>query len=97
MNILHQVLLFESPAKASDGGYKASDFKKVDERFGKLKDLQSVRDQMESKSMFLMLDIVLHHTSDQYAWAIKAMSVDTNYKNYGIKKAYFHFIIHIFN
>ncbi len=82
VNFLHLMPLFESPAEESDGGYAVSDFRKVAKRFGTLKDLENLQQLMQEKNMYLMLDIVLNHTSDQHEWALKARQGDTNYSNY---------------
>jgi amylosucrase len=82
VNFLHVMPIFESPAGESDGGYAVSDFRKVDERFGTLEDLISFRKKMHSKGMYLMLDIVLNHTSHHHEWARKAKSGDPYYQDF---------------
>lgn len=82
VNLLHLMPLFESPAGESDGGYAVSNFRKVDGRFGQLEDLQALRTQMADKDMYLMLDIVLNHTSHRHEWAEKAKQGDTAYQDY---------------
>jgi amylosucrase len=82
VNLLHLMPLFESPANESDGGYAVSDFRKVDERFGTLDDLKSLQEEMRKRNMYLMLDIVLNHTSDQHEWAIKAKQGDKYFQDY---------------
>ena len=82
VNLLHLMPIFESPADASDGGYAVSNFRKVDARFGTLEDLQQLQKQMLDKGMYLMLDIVLNHTSDRHEWAMKAKEGDPFYGNF---------------
>jgi amylosucrase len=82
VNLLHLMPLFESPENESDGGYAVSNFRKVDKRFGSLSDLKKLRKEMQSKDMFLMLDIVLNHTSHQHEWAEKAKKGDPEFQNY---------------
>ena len=82
VNTLHLMPVFESPAAESDGGYAVSDFRKVDERFGTLKDLQGVQQSLQNENMYLMLDIVLNHTSRQHQWAKKAREGDTFYQDF---------------
>ena len=74
--------VFESPAGESDGGYAVSDFRKVDARFGNLSDLQKLKLAMEEKEMYLMLDIVLNHTSHHHEWARKAKEGDKAFQQY---------------
>ncbi len=82
VNFLHLMPIFESPAGESDGGYAVSNFKKVDPRFGALEDLISLRKKMHSQGMYLMLDIVLNHTSHHHEWAQKAKSGDRYYQSF---------------
>ncbi|MDQ3846481.1 MAG: alpha-amylase family glycosyl hydrolase [Bacteroidota bacterium] len=82
INFLHLMPLFESPEGESDGGYAISNFRKVDERFGTLTDLQNVQEQMQEKGMYLMLDIVLNHTSHHHEWANRAKAGDRYYQDF---------------
>lgn len=82
VNFLHLMPLFESPAGESDGGYAVSDFRKVNNRFGELSNLTDLRDKMDAKGMYLMIDIVLNHTSRQHKWALKAKEGDPKYQDY---------------
>lgn len=82
VNFLHLMPVMESPENASDGGYAVSDFRKVDKRFGTLKELKAVQEKMSSENMHLMMDIVLNHTSNQHEWAQKAKQGDKKYQDY---------------
>jgi len=82
VNFLHLMPLFESPQGESDGGYAVSDFRKVDDRFGTLEELSSLRRKMHEEGMYLMLDIVLNHTSHRHEWAEKAKSGEKKYQDY---------------
>lgn len=82
VNFLHLMPLFESPEGESDGGYAVSNFRKVDERFGSLKDLQALQEKMNNAGMYLMVDIVLNHTSHRHEWAEKAKAGDPTYQQY---------------
>ncbi|MBC7510320.1 MAG: alpha-amylase, partial [Ferruginibacter sp.] len=82
VNFLHLMPVMESPAGESDGGYAVSDFRKVDERFGTLEDLQKLQQKMSTEKMYLMIDIVLNHTSHQHEWAVKAKQGDKKYQDY---------------
>ncbi len=82
VNTLHLMPVFKSPPAESDGGYAVSDFRKVDERFGTLKDLQQVQKLLQKEDMYLMLDIVLNHTSRQHEWAKKAREGDAYYQDF---------------
>ena len=82
INLLHLMPVFESPADESDGGYAVSDFRKVDQRFGDNSDLTELEQKMQKQGMYLMLDIVLNHTSQKHEWAIKAKNGDKKYQDY---------------
>ena len=82
VNFLHLMPVFENPAEESDGGYAVSNFRKVDSRFGTLDDLKSLQNEMQHRNMYLMLDIVLNHTSHQHEWALKAKAGHKEYQDY---------------
>jgi amylosucrase len=82
VNFLHLMPVMQSPEGESDGGYAVSHFRKVDERFGDLDDLKALQQQMRQQNMYLMLDIVLNHTSHKHEWAEKAKSGDQQYQDY---------------
>jgi amylosucrase len=82
VNFLHLMPVFESPVNESDGGYAVSDFRKVDERFGSLEDLLHLQEEMRKRNMYLMIDIVLNHTSHKHEWALKAKAGEKKYQDY---------------
>jgi amylosucrase len=82
VNLLHLMPVFKSPEGESDGGYAVSDFRKVDERFGTIEDLRSLQKSMLNKGIYLMVDIVLNHTSRQHEWALKAKAGDPWYQDF---------------
>ena len=82
VNFLHLMPVFESPAGESDGGYAVSNFRKVDERFGTNDDLNALIKKMNAQNMYLMLDIVLNHTSHHHEWAQKAKAGDPYYQDF---------------
>ncbi|MFN9494151.1 MAG: alpha-amylase family glycosyl hydrolase, partial [Sphingobacteriales bacterium] len=82
VNFLHLMPVFESPEGESDGGYAVSDFRTVDKRFGSMADLKALQKAMMKRGMYLMIDIVLNHTSHRHEWAEKAKAGDTQYQDY---------------
>ena len=82
VNFLHLMPIFQSPDGESDGGYAVSDFRNVDKRFGTLDTLKNIQQKMDSEDMFLMLDIVLNHTSHHHDWAKRAKAGDPVYQDY---------------
>lgn len=71
VNFLHLMPLFKSPEGESDGGYAVEDFRKVEDRLGSIEDLRKLQSKLQSKEMYLMIDIVLNHTSHHHEWAKK--------------------------
>lgn len=82
VNFLHLMPVMQSPEGESDGGYAVSDFRKVDERFGTNEELRSLTRKMRKKGQYLMLDIVLNHTSHHHEWAQKARAGEKKYQDY---------------
>jgi amylosucrase len=82
VNFLHLMPVFESPEGESDGGYAVSDFRKVDKRFGTLADLEKLEKKLRKEDMYLMIDIVLNHTSHHHEWAEKAKKGDKCYQDF---------------
>jgi amylosucrase len=82
VNFLHLMPIFESPEGESDGGYAVSDFRKVASRFGNLQDVENLIADMNASNMYLMLDIVLNHTSHHHEWAKKAKAGDPYYQDF---------------
>ena len=82
VNLLHLMPLFQSPPGESDGGYAVSDYRTVDGRFGTLGDLEQVVHDLNQRGMYLMLDIVLNHTSHRHEWAQQARAGDPYYQQF---------------
>ncbi len=80
VNFLHLMPIMESPESESDGGYAVSDFKTVDKRFGNMSDLKNLQKELLKKDMYLMMDIVINHTSRKHKWAEKAKKGDPEYQ-----------------
>jgi amylosucrase len=82
VNLLHLMPLMESPDGESDGGYAVSDFRKVNARLGTMDDLRKLSRHLKDQNMYLMLDIVLNHTSNAHDWAIEAAKGNTRYQDF---------------
>lgn len=82
INVLHLMPIFQSPPGENDGGYAVSDFRNIDSRFGTMEDLKVLIHEMNTRGMYLMLDIVLNHTSHHHAWAEKAKAGEATYQDY---------------
>ncbi len=82
VNMVHVLPIMACPGVHSDGGYAISDFRKVDERFGNLKDIDKLAKELRKRDMLLTLDVVLNHTSNEHEWAHQAMQGDEKYQDY---------------
>ncbi|PHH93138.1 hypothetical protein CDD83_1 [Cordyceps sp. RAO-2017] len=58
--------IFKSPQV--DMGYDVSDYRAIDDRYGDLAHVDKLRDELHSRGMKLVLDLVMNHTSDQHEW-----------------------------
>ncbi len=63
--------IYQSPM--IDNGYDVSDFRAIDPVFGTMEDLQELIHQIHQRKMYLILDLVLNHTSDLHPWFQKAI------------------------
>ncbi len=82
VNLLHLMPLLKAPKENNDGGYAVSDYRKVDDRVGSMKDLNKLTRKLHQSDKLLMLDFVLNHTSNEHEWAKKAKSGDQKYQDY---------------
>ena len=82
VNFLHLMPLNTRPKKESDGGYAVNSHTKIDSRYGNKKDLESLTKELHSRRMFLMLDFVVNHTSDEHKWAKAAKNGDQKFQEY---------------
>ncbi|MEL7270068.1 MAG: alpha-amylase family protein [Bacteroidota bacterium] len=82
INFLHLMPLMTRPSGESDGGYAVNSYHKVDSKYGTQKDLLDLTQAMRAKGMYLMLDFVVNHTSEEYPWAKKALKGEKKYQDY---------------
>jgi len=82
INLIHLMPLLECPKGKNDGGYAVSNYRKVDEAFGSMEDLEGVISALHKNGMLLQLDLVLNHTSDQHEWAQAARAGDAHFQEY---------------
>lgn len=82
INFLHLMPITTRPKKENDGGYAVNGYTDIDPRYGSKKDLAALTKKMRAKGMYLMLDFVVNHTSDEYPWAIKAKKGSKKYQGY---------------
>lgn len=82
VNFLHLMPITKRPKEENDGGYAVNSYHEVDEKYGTKEDLLALTTKLRSKNMYLMLDFVVNHTSDEFEWAKKAMQGDKKYQDY---------------
>ncbi len=82
INFLHIMPITTRPEGENDGGYAVNSHTTIDPKYGTPKDLESLTAKLRSKNMFLMLDFVVNHTSDEHEWAVKAKAGEEKYQQY---------------
>ena len=82
INILHIMPILDCPKGRSDGGYAVRDFRKINEDIGSIADLDDLVFNLKKRDTLLVLDVVVNHTSDEHAWAVKAREGDKKYQDY---------------
>ncbi len=74
--------IYDSPN--DDNGYDIRDYRKIMTEFGTMEDFDEMLEQIHSRGMKLVMDLVVNHTSDEHEWFQKALAGDEKYKNYYI-------------
>ena len=82
INFLHLMPITTRPDGPNDGGYAVNSYSEVDRQFGTKADLKKLVEAMHEKQMFIMLDFVVNHTSDEFPWAKKAAAGVKKYQEY---------------
>ncbi len=82
VNFLHLMPITTRPEGPNDGGYAVNSYTSVDRRYGSKKDLVNLIDRMHEDEMYIMLDFVINHTSDEFPWAKKAAAGSEKYRGY---------------
>lgn len=69
-----------------DNGYDIADYRDIDPRYGTMEDFDELVREAAKRGMYLMVDMVLNHTSTKHEWFQKALKGDPKYRNYYIFK-----------
>lgn len=71
------------PSARRDNGYDVTDYRSVDSDLGTLEDFTSLVEEVHQRGMKVVIELVVHHTSDQHPW-FKAASTDrhSDYHDY---------------
>jgi oligo-1,6-glucosidase len=78
VDIVWMCPMYESPQY--DMGYDISNYEAVDSRYGTVEDVEELVQELHSRGMRLILDLVINHTSHEHAWFKESRSSKTNPK-----------------
>ena len=62
--------VYRSPL--ADQGYDISDYYNIDPRFGTMEDMDRLLAEAKKRDMYIVMDLVVNHCSDEHAWFKKA-------------------------
>ncbi len=82
INMIHIMPICDCPEVENDGGYAVRDFRKIDESYGTLDDLDALIKNLKNRETLITLDVVVNHTSNEHAWAQQARQGDQHYQDY---------------
>ncbi len=63
-----------------DNGYDVSDYQAIMDEMGTMEDFDRLLEDIHSRGMKIMMDLVLNHTSDQHPWFLESKSSRDNPK-----------------
>ena len=63
--------IYQSPMV--DQGYDISDYQSIDPCFGDMEDMRHLVDEVKKRDMYLLMDLVVNHCSDQHPWFQEAI------------------------
>lgn len=58
----------------ADQGYDIADYYKIDPRFGSNEDMKELISEAKKRDMYILLDLVVNHCSDEHEWFRKAVA-----------------------
>ncbi len=68
--------VYQSPN--DDNGYDISNYEEIMDEFGTMDDLEELLDEMHKRSIKLVMDLVVNHTSDEHQWFVEAKKSKEN-------------------
>ena len=85
VNVLWISPMLESPQ--DDNGYDISDYRRIYEEYGTMEDYEELLCEAHKRSIRILMDLVVNHTSDAHNWFIESRkSKDNPYRDYYIWK-----------
>lgn len=83
VNVLWISPMLESPQ--DDNGYDISDYRRIYEEYGTMEDYEELLCEAHKRSIRILMDLVVNHTSDEHNWFIESRkSKDNPYRDYYI-------------
>ena len=82
INFLHLMPITTRPVGENDGGYAVNSYHEIDPKYGTKADFTKFTKKARENNIFLMLDFVVNHTSDEFIWAKKAKEGSLHHQNY---------------
>ena len=70
--------IYKSPQ--DDNGYDISDYQDIDPMFGSLEQVRQLFDEVHTRGMKIVMDLVVNHSSDEHAWFVESASSKDNPK-----------------
>nr|WP_154324510.1 alpha-glucosidase [Pantoea sp. 201603H] len=70
--------MYRSPN--DDNGYDISDYQQIMAEFGTMADFDRLLDEVHTRGMHLVIDLVINHTSDEHPWFLESRASRTNPK-----------------
>ena len=58
----------------ADQGYDIAEYYKIDSRFGSNEDMEELISEAKKRDMYILLDLVVNHCSDEHEWFRKAVA-----------------------
>jgi oligo-1,6-glucosidase len=75
--------IYKSPNH--DNGYDISDYNAIMEEFGTMEDFDELLSQAHARSIKIIMDLVINHTSDEHPWFVESRSsVHNSHRDYYI-------------
>jgi oligo-1,6-glucosidase len=83
VNVVWLCPVYKSPN--DDNGYDISDYRNIMDEFGTLADWEELLAGLHQRSIKLVMDLVVNHTSDEHPWFLESRkSKDNPYRDYYI-------------
>ncbi|WP_136588732.1 glycoside hydrolase family 13 protein [Salinigranum halophilum] len=74
--------VYDSPN--ADNGYDIADYRSIMDEFGTMADWEELLDELHSRDIKLIMDLVVNHTSDEHEWFVDSRAGDPEYEDFYI-------------